>query len=79
MVRGDALVPAISAASILAKTARDAEMLRLHERYPAYGFDRHKGYPTVAHLTAIARHGVLDIHRRSYAPIQRILGGAGIP
>ena len=63
----------ISAASILAKTARDAEMLRLHLLYPQYGLDRHKGYPTAAHLSAIARHGVCAIHRRSYAPVRRAL------
>jgi len=68
VVRGDSLVAEISAASILAKTARDAEMLRLHEIYPAYGFDRHKGYPTRVHLEAIRLHGITDIHRRSFAP-----------
>lgn len=73
IVRGDSKVPAISAASILAKTARDAEMLRLHQLYPNYGLDRHKGYPTVAHLAALERHGVTEIHRRSYAPIRRLL------
>ena len=73
IVKGDSKVPAISAASILAKTARDAEMLRLHQLYPAYGLDRHKGYPTAAHLAALERHGVSEIHRRSYAPIRRLL------
>lgn len=74
IVRGDATVPAISAASILAKTARDAEMLRLHRLYPQYGLDRHKGYPTAAHLAALRRYGVaVEIHRRSYAPIRRLL------
>lgn len=68
VIRGDSLVAEISAASILAKTARDTEMLRLHEIYPAYGFDRHKGYPTKAHLEAIRLHGITDIHRRSFAP-----------
>lgn len=68
VIRGDSLVAEISAASILAKTARDAEMLRLHEAYPVYGFDRHKGYPTRAHLEAIRLHGITDIHRRSFAP-----------
>lgn len=68
IIRGDSLVAEISAASILAKTARDTEMLRLHEIYPAYGFDRHKGYPTKAHLEAIRLHGITDIHRRSFAP-----------
>jgi len=75
IVKGDSTIPAISAASILAKTARDAEMLRLHQLYPAYGLDRHKGYPTVDHLAALERHGVSEIHRRSYAPVRRLLQG----
>lgn len=73
IVKGDSKIPAISAASILAKTARDAEMLRLHQLYPHYGLDRHKGYPTAAHLAALERHGVGEIHRRSYAPIRKLL------
>ncbi len=73
IVRGDASVAAIAAASILAKTARDAELLRLHLVYPQYGFDRHKGYPTVAHLAALRNHGVTMIHRRSFAPVRRLL------
>jgi ribonuclease HII len=73
IVRGDSTIPAISAASILAKTARDAEMLRLHSLYPHYGLDRHKGYPTAAHLAALKLHGVTEIHRRSYAPVRRLL------
>jgi len=73
IVRGDSLIAAISAASILAKTARDAEMLRLHQLYPDYGLDRHKGYPTAAHLAALERNGVSEIHRRSYAPIRKLL------
>ena len=74
IVRGDATIPSISAASILAKTARDAEMLRLHQLYPHYGLDRHKGYPTAAHLAALRRYGVVaEIHRRSYAPVRRLL------
>jgi ribonuclease HII len=73
IVKGDSKIPAISAASILAKTARDAEMLRLHQLYPHYGLDRHKGYPTAAHLAALERHGVGEVHRRSYAPIRRLL------
>lgn len=72
-VQGDRLHPVISAASILAKTARDAEMLRMHERFPQYGFDHHKGYPTAEHLARLARHGASDIHRRSFAPVRRIL------
>jgi ribonuclease HII len=70
IVDGDALHPVISAASILAKTARDAEMVRLHERYPQYGFDRHKGYSTAEHLELLARHGPCDIHRRSFQPVR---------
>jgi len=74
VVGGDRSVPQISAASILAKTARDAEMLRLHEQYPHYGLDRHKGYPTPEHLALIERHGVCDIHRRSFAPVRHLIG-----
>jgi ribonuclease HII len=66
IVDGDALHPVISAASILAKTARDAEMRALHERYPGYGFDRHKGYATSEHLDALGRQGPCEIHRRSF-------------
>ncbi|MDD5404510.1 MAG: ribonuclease HII [Sulfuricella sp.] len=73
VVKGDSLVAEISAASILAKTARDAEMLELHQLYPYYGFDRHKGYPTADHLAAIARHGVTPIHRRSFGPVRKAL------
>jgi len=69
IVKGDAIVPAISAASILAKVARDAELLQLHERYPHYDFARHKGYPTAAHLAALRRHGPCPEHRRSFAPV----------
>jgi ribonuclease HII len=72
-VQGDRLHPVISAASILAKTARDAEMLRMHERFPEYCFDRHKGYPTPEHLALLERYGPCDIHRRSFAPVRRIL------
>lgn len=74
VIGGDARLRPISAASILAKTARDAEMLRLHERYPHYGLDQHKGYPTPEHLAALARHGACEIHRRSFAPVRRALG-----
>lgn len=73
VVRGDSLVAEISAASILAKTARDAEMLVLHQVYPDYGFDRHKGYPTALHMAALARHGVTPIHRRSFSPVRKAL------
>ena len=74
VVGGDRSVPQISAASILAKTARDAEMLRLHERFPRYGLDRHKGYATPAHLARLAQYGACEIHRRSFAPVRLILG-----
>jgi ribonuclease HII len=73
IVRGDRLHAVISAASILAKTARDAEMQRMHERFPHYGFDRHKGYPTSGHLALLARFGPTEIHRRSFAPVRRML------
>lgn len=73
IVQGDALEPAISAASILAKTARDRELLLLHARYPQYGFDRHKGYPTRDHLAALAQHGITPEHRTSYAPVRRVM------
>ena len=70
IVDGDASHKVISAASILAKTARDAEMARLHERYPHYGFDRHKGYSTPEHLESLQRHGPCEIHRRSFDPVR---------
>lgn len=76
VVRGDATVPAISAASILAKVARDAEMQRLHAVYPDYGFAGHKGYPTAAHLAALGRLGPCPEHRRSFAPVRRVIEGA---
>jgi len=75
VVDGDAKVKVISAASILAKTARDAEMLRLHGRFPQYGFDAHKGYPTREHLEALRRHGVCEVYRRSFAPVRELLEG----
>jgi ribonuclease HII len=73
IVQGDRLHGVISAASILAQTARDAEMQRLHERFPQYRFDRHKGYPTPEHLALLQRHGPCAVHRRSFAPVQRRL------
>lgn len=73
IVQGDNSVAAISAASILAKTARDAAMLLLHERYPQYGFDKHKGYPTAAHLATLRLHGVSDLHRKSFKPVRELL------
>jgi len=73
IVQGDRLHAVISAASILAKTARDAEMRALHLRYPQYGFDRHKGYPTADHLERLGRLGPCEIHRRSFAPVRVLL------
>lgn len=73
VVGGDALHPEIMAASILAKVARDRVMLALHQRWPQYGFDRHKGYPSPAHLAALRKHGPCPQHRRSYAPVRRAL------
>jgi len=73
IVRGDALVPAISAASILAKVTRDAEMRKLDRDFPGYGFAQHKGYPTRMHLEALESLGVSRVHRRSFGPVQRCL------
>jgi len=73
VVRGDQSVPAISAASILAKVCRDRLMRRWHRRYPAYGFDQHKGYPTPAHIAALAVHGPCPIHRRTFGPVRDCL------
>ncbi|EGF11773.1 ribonuclease HII [Neisseria bacilliformis ATCC BAA-1200] len=73
IVKGDAKIPAISAASILAKTARDAQMYALAARHPQYGFERHKGYGTPEHLAALRRHGALPEHRRGFAPVREIL------
>lgn len=73
IVKGDDKVPAISAASILAKTARDAALLTLHAHYPHYAFDQHKGYPTALHLERLRMHGVSPVHRKSYAPVRALL------
>lgn len=73
IVKGDSSVAAISAASILAKTARDHAMLQLHESYPQYGFDAHKGYPTAAHLAALKLHGISPEHRKSFRPVRELL------
>jgi ribonuclease HII len=73
IVGGDALEPTISAASILAKTVRDAQMIELDRLYPQFGLARHKGYPTSAHLEALRRHGVADFYRKSFAPVRLIL------
>ena len=73
IIGGDGLVASIAAASILAKTYRDAGMLELHASYPQYGFDRHMGYPTAAHLAALREYGVSPVHRRSYAPVAKLI------
>lgn len=73
IVKGDSKVQAISAASILAKTARDAELYALDNLYPMYGFAKHKGYPTAAHMSLLQQHGVSPVHRRSYAPVRKLL------
>lgn len=73
IVKGDLLHEEISAASILAKTARDLSMIELDQIYPDYGFAKHKGYGTKAHMAAIESFGVLETHRRSFAPIQKAL------
>lgn len=78
IIKGDLLVPEISAASILAKVTRDNEMHLLHQAYPQYGFAAHKGYPTAAHLAAITQHGVLPQHRRSFKPVRHVLECQGL-
>ena len=79
IVKGDATEPAISAASILAKTARDEAMRALDVLWPHYGLAAHKGYPTAAHLQALHEHGVADFYRRSFAPVRRLLENAPQP
>ena len=73
VVKGDAKIACISAASVLAKVARDAEMYALHERFPEYGFAQHKGYGTAAHLAALEKFGALPEHRADFAPVRQIL------
>ncbi len=73
IVRGDSLVPEISAASILAKTARDAEMRILHKSFPNYGFDQHKGYPTKKHIAALQMYGISTVHRRTFSPVRKLI------
>ncbi|WP_408594112.1 ribonuclease HII [Limnohabitans sp.] len=73
IVKGDSKVPAISAASILAKVHRDRWCLQLHAQYPEFGFDRHKGYGTEAHLQALRTHGATPWHRHSFAPVAEVL------
>lgn len=74
IVKGDSKVAEISAASILAKTARDASLLVLDAEYPHYGFAQHKGYPTALHLERLAQYGITPEHRRSYGPVKKLLG-----
>ena len=73
ITQGDSLEPAISAASILAKVFRDRLMTDYHQRFPCYGFDRHKGYPTTEHLRRLEEHGPCEIHRKSFAPVRSLL------
>lgn len=73
IIQGDGKVASIAAASILAKTVRDAGMLVLHAQYPQYGFDRHMGYPTAAHFKALKEHGASPVHRRSFGPVAKQL------
>ncbi|WP_312333038.1 ribonuclease HII [Acinetobacter variabilis] len=73
VIGGDALHPEISAASILAKVTRDRQMVEMDQKYPQFGFAKHKGYPTKAHFEAIALHGVIDEHRRSFGPVKKVL------
>jgi ribonuclease HII len=73
VVKGDMRVAEISAASIIAKVIRDAEMFELDKRYPQFGFAQHKGYPTKAHLAAIAKHGILAEYRQSFKPVKQVL------
>jgi ribonuclease HII len=73
IIKGDDKVAQISAASILAKTARDAALMDMHKTYPHYAFDQHKGYPTALHLERLREHGVSPVHRRSYGPVRALL------
>ena len=75
IIKGDLTEPSIGAASILAKVQRDGEMIALNQQYPGYGFDRHKGYPTKAHLAALRQLGVSPAHRKSFGPVRRLLAG----
>jgi len=72
VIKGDALIAEIAAASILAKTTRDAEMLEQHLIFPQYGFNRHKGYPTKEHIAALKRYGATKMHRQSFSPVKAV-------
>jgi ribonuclease HII len=76
VIKGDDRVPAIAAASILAKVQRDSELVALEREYPGYGFAAHKGYPTAAHLQALHTLGVTPVHRRSFSPVKNLLANA---
>lgn len=76
IIKGDDKIPAISAASILAKTARDHALGLLHIQYPHYAFDQHKGYPTALHLERLRAHGISPVHRKSYAPVRALMPGS---
>ncbi len=78
IIRGDATEPAISAASILAKTARDAEMRQIHQAFPQYGLDRHKGYDTAVHRAALKQYGPAHFHRKSFGPVRILLDAANV-
>jgi ribonuclease HII len=78
IVGGDDKVDSISAASILAKTARDAALVTLHAAYPQYCFDQHKGYPTALHLARLREHGASPVHRRSFGPVRKVLESTGL-
>ncbi|MFZ4062372.1 MAG: ribonuclease HII [Polynucleobacter sp.] len=73
IIKGDAKEPAISAASILAKVTRDRQMIKLHERFPQYGFAQHMGYPTEMHFAALKEFGACDEHRRSFSPVRNVV------
>jgi ribonuclease HII len=73
IVKGDSKVAAISAASILAKVDRDQQMVDLHEQYPQYGFDKHKGYPTKVHMELLNKHGPCPLHRKTFGPVKKLL------
>jgi len=79
IIKGDSRVAEISAASILAKVERDAQMLELHKQYPEYGFDQHKGYPTKMHRKILNEIGPCPEHRRSYAPVRHAMAGTTVP
>jgi ribonuclease HII len=79
IIKGDSSEPCISAASILAKTARDAVMLDLHHQFPMYGFEQHKGYPTKSHLAALQEFGVIDCYRKSFGPVKSLISTKNKP